>query len=155
MTAARVRITDLIDADAGSPRYCGHSIGRVIQTERDGSPVWVKVDRIERSGPNVYGCGPVIGAAQAEKLQTRWDIRWGLRVAPAVPVAAAIPTGPARLAKFSDIDGAAAAIVAAGYRELAKRHHPDAGGSHAAMSLLTQAKQQLVKILDLAKGNAS
>jgi hypothetical protein len=50
-----------------------------------------------------------------------------------------------------DIDSAAAAIVAAGYRELAKRHHPDAGGSTEAMALINAAKKQLVEILNAAK----
>lgn len=149
MTAGRVRITDLIDADAGSPRYCGHSIGRAIEA----AGRWVRVDRIERSGDHVYGVGVCVSADAAAKLQQKWDIRWGLRIAPNPP---AVPPAPkpdrrAGPSKFADIDAAAAAIVSAGYRELAKRCHPDLGGDHNSMSLLTQAKTQLVKILEIAK----
>jgi len=50
-----------------------------------------------------------------------------------------------------DIDSAAAAIVAAGYRELAKKNHPDAGGAAETMALITAAKAQLVEILRAAK----
>lgn len=50
-----------------------------------------------------------------------------------------------------DIDGAAAAIIAAGYRELAKKHHPDAGGAAETMALLNAAKKQLVEILNAAR----
>lgn len=53
---------------------------------------------------------------------------------------------------ITDIDSAAAAIVTAGYRELAKRYHPDAGGSAEVMALLNTAKRQLVEILAAAKG---
>jgi hypothetical protein len=151
VTAARVRITDLIDADAASPRYCGHSIGRVIETQRDGAAAYIHVRRVERIGNDVWGVGVVINQhSSAAKLQMLWDVRWGLRIAPPPPA----PDKPGRLAsmkRFADVDGAAAAIVAAGYRELSKRHHPDVGGDHMAMSLLTQAKTQLVKILALAK----
>ena len=148
----RARIMDLVDADAGSPRYCGHSIGRVIQVELADGPGWLRIDRIERSGAAVWGVGEFVPASQAVKIQTKWDIRWGLRCA---PVAAPAPDRPpsAGLMKFADVDGAAAAIVNTGYRELAKRHHPDTGGSHQSMSLLTQAKSQLSKILELAKGS--
>jgi len=144
-----VRIYDLIDADASSSRYCGHSIGRAIEIDRG----WLHVRRIERSGGAVYGVGQIVSQIQAVKLQQKWDIRWGLRVAPTAPAPDKAP-GPVRLAKFGDVDAAAAAIVSAGYQVLAKRHHPDVGGTHAAMSLLTQAKTQLAKILDLAKGSS-
>lgn len=52
---------------------------------------------------------------------------------------------------FADIDSAAAAIVAAGYRELAKKHHPDAGGAPETMAFLNAAKSQLVEILKAVK----
>jgi hypothetical protein len=150
MSAGTVLITDLIDADATSPRYCGFSIGRAIEIERG----WLHVRRIERSGNRVYGVGDFVSPTQAARIQAKWDIRWGLMRAPNAPPPSLdkAPAGPTRLAKFDDVDSAAAAIVAAGYRELAKRHHPDAGGTHMAMSLLTQAKSQLQKILELAKG---
>ena len=156
MPAGRARITDLIDADASSPRYCGHSIGRVIAVEWPSGARYIHVQRVERSGDHVYGVGAEVSKSKAEALQMRWDVRWGLRVAPPLPSipAAPKPDRPAPTRRFSDVDGAAAAIVAAGYRELAKRHHPDAGGDHMTMSLLTQAKRQLSQILDLAKGGA-
>ena len=155
--AARVRITDLIDADASSPRYCGHSIGRVLAVQRDGQTLHVKILRVERSRQDVWGVGTVIGPGAAANLQARWDVRWGLRCAPNAPTPEPdkIPSGPIRVGKFSDVDGAAAAIVSAGYRELAKRFHPDAGGDHNTMSLLTQAHKQLKQILDMAKGGPS
>ena len=153
MTAGRVRITDLIDADASSPRYCGHSIGRVLEVPVDAGSRWVRIDRVERSGDRVYGIGVCVTAAQAVTLQTKWDVRWGVRCAPNTPPPADTrPSGPVRAGKFADVDGAAAAIVSLGYRELAKRNHPDAGGDHQTMSLLTQAHKQLRQILDLAKG---
>lgn len=157
MTASRIRITDLIDADAGSPRYCGHSIGRVIKIPPPidgGTRHHLRIDRIERCGENVYGIGTLVSAAQAEKLQTRWDIRWGFRCAPQPKpdTPAYRAGGSGRTTRFSDVDSAAAAIVNTGYRELAKRNHPDVGGSSATMTLLSQAKTQLSQILDLAKG---
>lgn len=154
MTVGRARITDLIDADASSPRYCGHSIGRVLQIAESDGTRWLRVDRVERSGDRVYGVGVCVSAAQAEKIQTKWDIRWGLRSAPNQPPPAPDrrPSGPLRVGKFADVDGAASAIVSAGYRELSKRFHPDAGGDHNTMSLLTQAHKQLKQILDMAKG---
>lgn len=162
MTAGRARITDLIDADAGSPRYCGHSIGRVLAVDRDGETQYLHVQRIERSGESVYGVGTVVSGAQAVKLQTCWDIRWGFRCAPQPAVGTAEHRAGAgdstrhRSRRFADIDAAASAIVSTGYRELAKSCHPDTGGDHQTMSLLTQAKSQLSKILALAlaKGNA-
>lgn len=39
------------------------------------------------------------------------------------------------------------AIVAAGYRSLSKSCHPDAGGSHEAMLMLTQAREMLDEML--------
>lgn len=54
--------------------------------------------------------------------------------------------------KITDIDSAAAAIVAAGYRALSKQHHPDVGGSDAAMALISQARAQLRDMLKLAGG---
>lgn len=53
---------------------------------------------------------------------------------------------------IQDIDSAAGAIVAAGYRELAKKHHPDAGGAAETMALINAAKKQLVEILNAARG---
>jgi hypothetical protein len=155
MTAGRVRITDLIDADAGSARYCGHSIGRVIGVEQDGTIRHVRVDRIERSGDRVYGIGPVIGAAQAEKIQTRWDIRWGLRCAPVAPPPKpdSPPSARAVSTRFSDIDGAAAAIVSAGYRELARRCHPDTGGSHETMAdAADPGRSKITALRELVRG---
>ena len=153
MSAGTVRIYDLIDADASSLRYCGHSIGRVIEIERG----WLHVKRIERSGGLVYGVGEIVSQTQGARIQAKWDVRWGLRCAPNAPPREPdkMPSGPIRVGKFSDVDGAAAAIVSAGYRELAKRFHPDAGGDHNTMSLLTQAHKQLKQILDLAKGGPS
>ena len=152
MIPGRERITDLIDADPSSARYCGYSIGRVMQIERDGAVSWLLVRRIERSGDRVYGVGEFVGADKAVRLQTQWDVRWGLQHAPNPPAKPDRPPSARPVkADWSDVDGAAAAIVAAGYRELARRCHPDVGGSHATMSLLTQAKRQLSQILDLAR----
>jgi hypothetical protein len=154
----RVRIIDLVSADASSPHYCGHSIGRVLTVEQNGGAQYLHVRRIERSGDHVYGLGEFVSPSEAVKLQTKWDVRWGFLCAPNPAPAKPVPVGPGRTARFIDIDGAAAAIVAAGYREMAKRHHPDAGGSHNAMSLLTQAKSQLTKILGMCaeeKGSAA
>ena len=60
---------------------------------------------------------------------------------------------PAADEKITDIDSAAAAIVAAGYKALAKIHHPDAGitGSDATMALLSAARVQLRDMLKLAE----
>ena len=154
MTPGRARITDLIDADPCSPRYCGHSIGRVIALDRNGSPSWLHVQRVERVGESVYGVGVFVAADKAVAIQTRWDVRWGNRCAPPPPSVPKADTPP-KSARFGDVDGAAAAIVSAGYRELAKRHHPDAGGDHRSMSLLTQAKSQLQQILKMAKGDTT
>ena len=160
MILGRVRITDLIDRDASSPRYCGHSIGRVIEAPSASGTQHVRVDRIERMGDTVYGIGPILDPAKAVVTQAKWDTRWGIRCAPVkieperktkIP---AMPTGGVRRTPIADIDAAAAAIVAEGYRALAKVHHPDAGGNHQAMALLSQAKQQLTQILQLARGGA-
>jgi hypothetical protein len=51
---------------------------------------------------------------------------------------------------IGSLDEAAAAIIAAGFRALAKTHHPDAGGSHAAMALLSEARKQLTDLMKLA-----
>lgn len=59
--------------------------------------------------------------------------------------------GAAPDANIVDIDSAASAIVAAGYRELAKKHHPDQGGAAETMALLNAAKKQLVEILSAAR----
>jgi hypothetical protein len=53
---------------------------------------------------------------------------------------------------IKDVDSAAAAIVAAGFRALSKSHHPDAGGSTETMALLSQARAQLREMLTLAGG---
>ena len=58
--------------------------------------------------------------------------------------------GPMADEKICDIDSAAAAVVAAGYKALAKLHHPDAGGSDATMALLSAARAQLKDMLKLA-----
>jgi len=42
---------------------------------------------------------------------------------------------------------AASRIVEAGFRALAKQHHPDAGGDHHAMIELTAARDALVALL--------
>lgn len=52
--------------------------------------------------------------------------------------------------RICDVDSAAAAIVAAGYRALAQEHHPDHGGSHETMAHLNEAKRQLRELLKLA-----
>lgn len=58
--------------------------------------------------------------------------------------------GGAGDAKITDIDSAAQAIISAGFRELSKVHHPDAGGPAETMVLLNQAKAQLREMLKLA-----
>ena len=52
--------------------------------------------------------------------------------------------------KITDIDSAAAAIVAAGFKALAIAHHPDKGGDAATMALINSARKQLVELLKLA-----
>lgn len=48
-----------------------------------------------------------------------------------------------RLLPPPDVRDAAAELIAAGYRALAKVKHPDAGGDHTAMVSLTQARDFL------------
>lgn len=43
-------------------------------------------------------------------------------------------------------------IILAGYRALAKKHHPDAGGNGADFAALGNAKGRLVAVLDYAHG---
>lgn len=52
--------------------------------------------------------------------------------------------------KITDVDSAAAAIVAAGFRALAEKHHPDKGGEQNTFILVAEAKKQLVELLKLA-----
>lgn len=52
---------------------------------------------------------------------------------------------------ITDIDSAVAAIVAAGYRTLALKNHPDKGGSAAIMALLSDGKKQLTELINLIK----
>lgn len=52
--------------------------------------------------------------------------------------------------RITDIDSAAAAIIAAGFKALSKTHHPDAGGSNETMALLSQARAQLRELLKMA-----
>lgn len=52
---------------------------------------------------------------------------------------------------INDVDSAALAIVTAGYRDLVKKYHPDRGGSHEIMGLLSVAKKQLSEILEAVK----
>jgi hypothetical protein len=53
---------------------------------------------------------------------------------------------------ITTIEAAAAAIVSMGYRELSKRHHPDAGGTTDEMALINQARTALTELLKLAQG---
>lgn len=53
-----------------------------------------------------------------------------------------VDSGPMRLPDPATAD-AAGAIVAAGYRAVARRANPDAGGSHAAMIAATRARDWL------------
>jgi DnaJ-class molecular chaperone len=55
------------------------------------------------------------------------------------------------ISEFADVDSAARAIVREGFRTLAMKHHPDKGGTHATMAMLTETKHQLMKMLDLIK----
>ena len=53
---------------------------------------------------------------------------------------------------MTDVAQAAAAIISAGFRALAAKHHPDQGGSIEVMSLLNQARESLSEILKMAQG---
>jgi len=68
------------------------------------------------------------------------------------PPAAAPATPPVGgVSEFPDVDSAARAIVKEGFRQLAMKHHPDKGGTHATMAVLTETKHQLMQMLDLIK----
>jgi hypothetical protein len=55
-----------------------------------------------------------------------------------------------RLLTSPDVRDAAAELIAAGFRTLAKVKHPDAGGDHAAMVALTEARDLLRTVVDQA-----
>lgn len=82
--------------------------------------------------------------AEIDKRVSAWQV-----VAAECEKALSVPMSDEAI---TDIDSAAAAIVAAGYKALAKIHHPDAGmtGSDATMALLSGARAQLRDILKLA-----
>lgn len=69
----------------------------------------------------------------------------------ASPTAAPPPVADLSISEFADVDSAARAIVREGFRTLAMKHHPDKGGTHATMAMLTETKHQLMKMLDLIK----
>jgi len=73
-------------------------------------------------------------------LEREWAIRLGVDAAPeAEPLEA-------------DVAAMAEAVVTAGYRVLAKRHHPDANGDPAAMATLNEAVAALRRLLRQACG---
>jgi len=54
-------------------------------------------------------------------------------------------------AKFPDVDSAARAMLDAGFKALARTHHPDVGGDVTTMSLLSETRKQIREMLDLVK----
>jgi hypothetical protein len=61
------------------------------------------------------------------------------------------PKPPKPVSAFSTVDSAAKAIIDAGFKALAKVHHPDLGGNTATMSSLTETRRQLKQMLELIK----
>jgi len=73
-------------------------------------------------------------------LEHEWAVRLGVDAAPeAEPLEA-------------EVAAMAEDVVTAGYRVLAKRHHPDAGGDAAAMATLNDAVAALRRQLRQASG---
>lgn len=85
-------------------------------------------------------------AAVADEIGKRLEAWETLRAALQSAVAAATAE-PA----ITDAMQAALAIVSAGYRALAAKHHPDQGGDAATMMILNEAREALMVIVKMAQ----
>lgn len=55
------------------------------------------------------------------------------------------------LPEITDTDSAVEAIIATGYRALARAYHPDLGGSTEVMAILNRTKRELKELLESTK----
>lgn len=144
-TNLKLRLDGLPRSDQAAPKDPGAAV--YWEDPYNGQPRTMAIDQYTKVEQNIAALAATIEAMRAIERHggaSFWSVPTGFTALPA-PIVAGIRRDWQVVLELQDLLLPTREDVEKTYRRLASRHHPDKGGSHAAMSELNQARNDALR----------